>query len=191
MDLSAARIESFDATGGLIQRVFDQLGKRLVLCSRSHSTGCVVIEQTGTQLAVYSLDLLAGRGRKLASTETAPGFPITALAPDGSRLAVVMDAGRVRLLSLGGEPAHDVLIGDWSLDRMPFFWAADGKGWYMSSSSPAGTDLLRVDLNGHAEVLRHQAVQQNANAAVPSPDGRHVAFTEMTSVSNVWTIEKF
>jgi Tol biopolymer transport system component len=180
------------STGGLAQRVLDQPGLSVILCARSPSTRCVLIEKAATQLAVYSLDPLAGKGRKLASTETGSSFLNSlALAPDGSRLAVAMDPGRVRLLSLDGEPAHDVLISGWSLDSVPFFWAADGNGWYMSSSSSAGTDLLRVDLNGHAEVLRHQAVQQNVNAAVPSPDGRHVPFTEMTSVSNVWTIEKF
>ena len=63
----------------------------------------------------------------------------------------------------------------------------------MSSTSaryPGGTDLLLIDLKGHVKVVWHQNVR-DWTAGIPSPNGRHLALTHSTIVSNVWMIKGF
>jgi hypothetical protein len=100
---------------------------------------------------------------------------------------------RIRVPSLHGGPARDVVIPGRTLDGRSLYWSADGAGWYLSSTSgayPAGTDLLHVDLGGRVRTLRHQNVR-DWMAAIPAPDGRHIAMTETSTISNVWMLKQF
>jgi len=67
---------------------------------------------------------------------------------------------------------------------------SDGKAYYCGSGSPEGAALLRIDMEGHVQVLWRQK-----GAAViwgaPSPDGRHLAFSEQSQNSNLWMVEGF
>jgi hypothetical protein len=97
----------------------------------------------------------------------------------------------MRIVSLRGEPYREVPLGDRPLNANAFFWSAEGAGWYLSSTSAAGpssgTDLLYVDLNGHVTLVWHQPIL-SAMSAIPSPDGRDLALTRSSMVSNVWMI---
>jgi Tol biopolymer transport system component len=150
----------------------------------------------GKELKFYALDPVKGKGRELASVtlESESVFHSWALSPDGSLIAVAMggeDHDHIHLISLTGGPGRDVSVPGWK--RPPvgqLYWSPDGKGWYVPSVSQGGTDLLRIDTMGHFVVLRHQAGMVET-WAIPSPDGRHLAFREQTSTSNVWMIEDF
>jgi hypothetical protein len=86
-----------------------------------------------------------------------------------------------------------VTVAPRPLDGGIFSWSADGDGWYVSSTPteyPEGTDLLRVDLNGRVKVIAHQNVR-DWMSAIPSPDGRHIALTQTSTVSNVWMLKRF
>ena len=97
--------------------------------------------------------------------------------------------GRIRLLSLKGEPERDIDVKGWagfnSVD-----WAADGKSLFVSSQSPISSTLLRVDMEGHATPLWDQP-GGFSTWAVPAPNGRELAIQGMTSSSNVWMIENY
>jgi Tol biopolymer transport system component len=182
------------AAGGPHQTVLGP-GFNWPQCARAPSTVCVVVEREANHLDVYALDPSQGKGRKIATTETgSSAWSSSALSPDGSHLAVLMPAeGQIRILSLHGDASRDVPIKGRPLDSTPFYWSAEGTGWYLSSTSfarTAGSDLLMVDLNCQVRVLWHQAVPQETGA-IPSPDGRHLAITHTTSVSNVWMIKDF
>ena len=43
-------------------------------------------------------------------------------------------------------------------------------------------------LNGHVKVIAHQNVR-DWMSAIPSPDGRHIALTLTSTVSNVWMLK--
>ena len=96
--------------------------------------------------------------------------------------------GRIRLLSLRGEPERDFVVTGWagfnSVD-----WAADGRSLFVASQSPTSTTLLHVDLEGHATPLWDQ--RGALTYAVPAPNGRELAIAGTTSGSNVWMIENF
>jgi WD40 repeat protein len=112
------------------------------------------------------------------------------LSPDGSRLAIIWPTerpGRIRILSLVDGTSHDVILGDWSPGRR-INWSADGHGWYMSRMTAAGTDLLYVDIHGHATTLRRTTGE---TWAISSPDGQRLAFGQVNSTGNVWMVENF
>ena len=181
-------------SGGPGQRVIDKPGPGWPSCPNIDSTGCVIAQLGANQLVFRALDPLRGEGRELVRTTvgSAPFYP-SHISPDGSQVAILLAAeGRIRVLSLrGNAPAHDVVVTGRSLNTgSPFFcWSADGKGWYASSSSPEGTDIALVNQAGHLRVLRHQNVPAQS-MVIPSPDGKHVAFSETTSVSNAWMLER-
>jgi hypothetical protein len=183
------------ATGGAREKVADESRLRWALCARAPSTDCVLGELAGTQLSIYALDPQTGMGRRITSTDMGfnpPTFP--SISPDGSRVAVQMTIDhRIRILSLRGDPPRDIPVIDWPLDGGAFYWSADGSGWYVSSTPArysAGTDLLHIDLTGHVRVMWHQNVR-DPMSAIPSPDGRHIALTVTSTVSNVWMLKDF
>ena len=65
-------------------------------------------------------------------------------------------------------------------------WAADGRGWYVSVLGANRGLLFYVDLKGR--VLTNLMESMGPSYAVPSPDGRHVAFTDWTINANVWHV---
>jgi hypothetical protein len=65
-------------------------------------------------------------------------------------------------------------------------WAADGKGWYVAVRDTNRGLLYYVDRDG---VVRTKLMESMAATfAVPSPDGRRVAFIDWTVSANVWQV---
>jgi hypothetical protein len=79
------------------------------------------------------------------------------------------------------------LIGLKNLDGL--VWAANGEGWYAVERTPLGLVMFYVDAGGaHSwELLR----SSHALWAVPSPDGRKIAFPQDTPWSNVYLVKGF
>ena len=70
------------------------------------------------------------------------------------------------------------------------FWAADSNSLFASSSKDQVPVVLRVDLQGNAQVLWE--VQGGAGTyVVPSPDGRHLAMQKITIDANMWLMDNF
>jgi eukaryotic-like serine/threonine-protein kinase len=183
------------ASGGPREKVAGESQYHWVLCSRSASAVCVLIEFNNAQMMASALDPVRGKGHTIAVTDVGadPSYP-TSLSRDGSRLAILIPSDkRIRVLSLSGEPTRDVRVPGWSLDRAMFHWSADDSGWYVSSTSPrypVGTNLLHINLNGEVRVVWQQNVR-DFTAGIPSPDGRHIALTAASIVSNVWMLKNF
>jgi eukaryotic-like serine/threonine-protein kinase len=64
-------------------------------------------------------------------------------------------------------------------------WAADGKGWFVSLNTSVGNRVLYMYLNG-----RYRSLGDIQGWAVPSPDGKGVAFLDRTIASDAWLIER-
>ena len=113
-------------------------------------------------------------------------------SPDGSRLAFsgfnILE-GRIRLLSLRGDPDRDIVVKGWA-GFNAVNWAADGKSLFVSSQSPTSSTLLHVDMDGHATPLWDQRGSPRTNG-VPAPNGRDIAMAGITTDSNVWLMENF
>ena len=147
----------------------------------------------GEKLIVSAFDPLTGKRREVRSAGIQPGVNHNWMpSPDGSRLAFskfnILE-GRIRLLSLRGDPDSDIVVKGWA-GFNAVNWAADGQSLFVSSQSPTSSTLLHVDLEGHATPLWDQRGSWRIRG-VPAPNGRDIAIAGITSDSNVWMMENF
>ena len=74
------------------------------------------------------------------------------------------------------------------------FWAADGRGLFITPCAGTATTLLYVDLEGRAQVIWQQKLGTEFGIrarGVPSPNGRHLALLDWSIDTNVWLLENF
>ena len=164
-------------------------------CTLPPSDVCFVGQQSedGQTSQFDEFDPVTGKRHEVRRVSIHPGVTNNWMpAPDGSRLAFsefsILE-GRIRLLSLRGDPDKDIVVKGWagitSVD-----WAADGKSLFVSSQSPTSVTLLHVDLEGHATPLWDQRGSWRTYG-IPAPNGRELAIAGITRDSNVWMIENF
>jgi hypothetical protein len=145
------------------------------------------------QIKFSAFDPVEGKPREVLTLAFHPGGVFNWMpSPDGTQLVFAEYSpleGRIRLLSLKGEPERVIAVKGWtginSVD-----WTADGKGFLLSSQSPTSSTLLHVDMAGRATPLWEQRGGWRT-WAVAAPNGRDVAIMGMTSRGNVWMIENF
>jgi len=187
------RVMRIPLTGGSPELVTTTLAAA-IFCARPPSSLCVLGERTQDrkQVIFTSLDALKGRGPELARFDLDPGIEYWDfnISMDGSRLAVSGNPqGPIHILSLRGN-AEQVIPAKFNNSAADFFWAADGKGLYVSDATKRGTVLSYLDLRGNAHVLW---VNPNGWSiwARPSPDGRHLAIEHVSATGNIWMMENF
>ena len=164
-------------------------------CPLPPSDICFVgqFSEDGQKTHVDAFDPVTGKRREVRTVSIHPGVNNNWMpSPDGSRLAFsefnILE-GRIRLLSLRGDPDRDIVVKGWA-GFNAVNWAADGKSLFVSSQSPTSSTLLHVDLEGHATPLWDQRGAWRIYG-VPAPNGRELAIAGITSDSNVWMIENF
>jgi Tol biopolymer transport system component len=173
----------------------ENLQNPFFVCAPAPAAFCAIGERSpdGKSLTITRFDPLKGRGRILKTIETDPNAEYDwGLSPDGSKLAFLRreePKGHIRLFSLTGGSDQDITVRGWGrLQNLEH--SADGKSFYCGSTLPDGSALLRIDLEGRAQILwRQQGIQ--ATYAAPSPDGRHLAFSAVVNNSNIWMVEGF
>ena len=146
----------------------------------------------GESRTYYDLDAVRGRGKELARTKwSVEVLGDWDVSPGGTQVAVPnhdsRDA-RIRVVSLEPKPnqagEREVLLPGMT-DLRGLVWAADGRGWFVSVDTTVGNQLLYVYLDG-----RFQSLGDIHGWAVPSPDGRRVAFLNTIIATNAWLIER-
>jgi Tol biopolymer transport system component len=161
-------------------------------CSTRPRGRCVYRTVEDGQFVFRELPPTRGRGRELARTIWSPSvISDWDISPDGSHVAIPNhDARNARIrvapLDPGGGAVDQVVTIPTLRNLSGVVWAADGRGWYVSVWDGARGLLLYVDLEGR--VLTRLMESMSPNYAVPSPDGRHVAFTDWTVNANVWRV---
>ena len=179
-------------TGGTPQVIYTgELYGRL-WCSNSRAALCVIGERSADrkQLSFSAFDPEKGRGPKLAEFAAVPEASYESrVSPDGTRIAVSSGDDRIHILWLNGRPPQDITVKDWK-QVSAVFWAADSNSLFASSSKDQVPVVLRIDLQGKAQVLWE--VQGGVGTyVVPSPDGRHLAMQKITIDANMWLMEHF
>jgi len=151
---------------------------------------CVLFEQVKDEWIISSLDPIRGKGERLCS------IPFNTLgedlSPDGNAVALVVDdarpMNRIRIYSLRGELQKDVVVENVtaiaSLD-----WSGTGAGFFSSRLTPGGRELLFIRMDGTSRVLWSRPGP--SVAAIPSPDGTHLAIAGWTRQSNIWMLADF
>jgi hypothetical protein len=182
-------------TGGASQRLFVARPRSMLSCARSRTGKCAIGEPTedGKQLIVTAIDLVNGRGPELFK------FALVAnddnwcldISPDGTRIALTRTlAGPIYILSLSGKVLQQIQVKGWS-DLLSLIWAADGKGFFVTSGIRNGREILHVDLRGNANGLWEDTGGSGETLAHPSPDGRRLAFNGWGTNGNIWLMGNF
>ena len=107
-------------------------------------------------------------------------------------MAIVGDDGRstnrIRIYSLDGALQKDVVVQNvTTLQNLD--WSGTGQSFFSTSVTPRGRELLHIRMDGTSRVLWSQ--QGTPVAAIPSPDGSHLAITAWSRQSNVWMVTNF
>ena len=163
-------------------------------CGRQPGSRCVVRSTENDQFVFYELDPLTGKGRELARTELSPS--ITGdweLSPDGLFIAIPdhdSQNAKILVISLDAtEPdrAERVVMPDGIRNLHGVVWGAGGE-WFVTEKTPLEAALFDVDRDGHSWKL---LTSPTTTFAVPSVDGRKIAFPQNITSSNVWFINGF
>jgi hypothetical protein len=161
-------------------------------CALDRGKRCVLRTTVrGEYYAYYDLDPLRGKGRELARTKWIPGIlGDWDVSPDGKHVAIPnhdsRDA-RIRVVALEAGPNDSrerELVLPGLTDIRGLVWAADGQGWFVSVDTTVGNRLLYVYQDG-----QFRSLGDIQGWAVPSPDGRRVAFLDRIVATNAWMID--
>jgi DNA-binding winged helix-turn-helix (wHTH) protein/Tol biopolymer transport system component len=189
------RIARVPLAGGPTETVMEEQGLYVFRCTRPPANRCIAGVLHPKELVVYALDPIKGRGPELVRIPVNADVeaPNLDLSPDGTRIAFIslnMFAGEIRVISLLDGSQRDVDVTGWnSLNHIN--WAADGKGWYVSSELALASTLLYVDLSGNATTLLREPGLFSEIWGIPSPDGKHLAILRYNFGNNAWVLESF
>ena len=189
------RISRVPLAGGPTETVMEEQGIYVVRCARPPANRCIAGVLHPKELIVYALDPIKGRGPELVRIPVNADVeePNLDLSPDGKSIAFIslnMLAGKIRVISLLDGSQRDVEVKGWnSLNHVN--WAADDRGWYVSSELALASTLLYVDLGGKPTILLREPGLFTEIWGIPSPDGKHLAFLRFNSSNNAWELEGF
>jgi serine/threonine protein kinase len=180
-------------TGGTAQFVLTAQPNARLSCAKSPAALCVLSERSSdsARLAFTSFDPLGERRVKIMTMSG----PLSAdyswdLSPDGTRLALARSAdGPIEILSLKGLATQKLSPNGWTTIA-GLSWTADGKALLISGLSHNVPTIIQVSVSGQSNVLwsAHSGLLRTAAA---SPDGRHLAISQVNVSGNIWMIENF
>jgi serine/threonine protein kinase len=195
VDPASWRLMSTPLSGG--PKTTLMAGRYSYRCGIAPSSPCVVAQlQPDSQLIFSWLDPVKGKGQEITRVTNYNGKTAHwSLSPDASRIALTAEskADSVQIIDvqtrkLTAWPVHTSeprLMAD-------VFWAADGKRLFVISSTNASTTLASVGPNGAWTMLYDLPFSRGfIKVPLPSPDGRFVAFTQRTYISNLVLLENF
>ena len=204
---TAVRIMRVPTSGGPPVLVLEGRQINHLACARSPAALCVFSEETPDRkhLLFTAFDPAQGSKHELTRVDLNPDAPYGwDVSPDASLLGFAQSderEGHIRILSLPDGKAREVLVKGWNGFSW-LHWAADGKALFITAAGAAnvagaanaGAELLRVDMQGRAQVVWQagsSAFTYWAPRGVPSPNGRYLAVLGYTTDSNVWLLENF
>jgi len=152
--------------------------------------------RSATQVSFFRFDPKTGKSEDLPQIriqdEASYAYNWT-LSPDGKILATskgkaVQKDPNITFISVEDGTRRTVTAQAWAgINSIDF--AADAHSVWASAYTNTGKwALLNIDLQGHTRTMIEDA-QMAVGWAIPSPDGKHLAFWKARGTSNVWMLE--
>jgi len=178
--------------------VLQRAGLGNIQCARPPSDLCLYDLRTATQLSFFRFDPMTGESEELSQIrvqdEASFAYNWT-LSPNGKILATakgkaVQKDPNITFISVEDGSKSTVTAQAWAgINSIDF--AADSRSVWASAFTNTGKwALLNIDLQGHTKTVIEDA-QMAVGWAIPSPDGKRLAFWKARGTSNVWMLEGF
>jgi DNA-binding winged helix-turn-helix (wHTH) protein len=184
-------------SGGLAEMLdARQDAYRQIRCA-AHANVCVLANYDDHGISFIQVDPKNGIGDELARVKWVPTYnsEIWDISPDGTRIAYINNidhADSIELFDLASTSRNKTSIHVVNNDPLrSLFWDAEGRGFYVSAYDTSGRvlELLHVSLEGSTHILRTQATS-GEGWAIPSPDGKHLAYQQWTQDGNIWMLQR-
>jgi Tol biopolymer transport system component len=190
---SIKHLVRFPLSGGSPETILDARNddSAAYACGYTPGAGCIFSRQENGVLLFYHLDPLRGLGKQVGSVNAPHGF--WAISSDASRLAFTNKSaleGQIMILNLKDSTQRAFQISP-ACDIRDVGWAANGQSLYGICVGPATERIVRIALDGRAEVVLGRGKDQVMFGLFPSPDGRYLVYSEVLWESNNWLLENF
>lgn len=165
--------------------------KSQISCARPPSDLCVIAEwsEDRKEAIVHAVDAINGRGAELTRFAVDPHDDrwSVALSPDGQRFAGIRrPQDPIYVWSTNGGRMREIQVNGWD-NLGSVRWSADSKSLLVLSNQEGYGTLLHSDLQGNANVLWDHVTENWAE----SPDGRHLAVTQLSNDQNYMLMTDF
>lgn len=158
-------------------------------CPTAPNTPCVLREALDHDAFVYyALDPIKGMGKLLTRTAWEPSLlGDWSVSPDGSTVAAARHDAlhpSIHLIKLDRASADstNLPVNGYGTTQ-GVHWTQDGHALFVETRGEDGYDLIYLDLTGHERALYKSPL---LIWAVPSFDGKNIAFPVYTTNTNVW-----
>jgi Tol biopolymer transport system component len=179
--------------GGPAEDIVSGLPLLNMRCRPGSDLPCLAGYIDGNEYVFITFDPDTGDTEELLRISNRIPFTNWELSPDGTKIAVVhLDDDTIRIFSLPSGEEQIIHVKGWASFEF-VTWAANGERLFINAGfALAGRypDLLSVDMEGNATVLRHAPHHWHVHP-VTSPDGKYVAFSCMPFHGNAWLITDF
>jgi Tol biopolymer transport system component len=157
-------------------------------CASVQGSLCVLAEADDNRIVFSLFDYKSGAKHELTRADIGRGS-VWDLSRDGSQLvfAAKVSGSPLRILDLAsGAERRQFVAGSPLVYSVS--WASDGKSLFVTTFLIQGSSLLRVSLDGRTQLLRQ--FNTWVERPIPSPDGRLLAFGEVSVNSNAWVLDR-
>lgn len=159
-------------------------------CPVSYTSSCVMRETNDKKdFVFFALDPVRGMQEEVGRAPWSPTMlGDWSVSPDGSTVAIANhDPGNpaIQLIHLSphrSTPPSTIPVHGFGEVREAT-WSTGAKGLFVETKTTRSYNLVYLDLAGHTKLLRQSPI---AIWAVPSRDGKKLAFPGLTVSSNVW-----
>jgi DNA-binding winged helix-turn-helix (wHTH) protein/Tol biopolymer transport system component len=165
-------------------------------CAERRGATCVLAQRTGDEIVFRRFDSERGFNADRSEILRIPfqsNLQISwALAPDGSHLAWIVSDGpdaTIHVVSLQSKSRENAVVLKDVSHLHALNWSREGEGWYVTTRLPASWEIFHATEAGTQVLWKGQG--EYSPEAWPSPDGRHLAFSQQEQDSNVWMLEDF
>ena len=162
-------------------------------CPSRFGSPCALSRWKDGMLIFNALDPIQGRGKELGRTKVGRPTDLEwGISADGTHVAIASPSqlrDEVRILDFRNGTERDLQLPKgtyiWTL-----YWAPDGLALFAAVRTTEYF-IERIGLDGKTSVLLRRGRDHWLAYAIPSPDGRRLAFSQQTFDSNMWMLENF
>jgi Tol biopolymer transport system component/predicted Ser/Thr protein kinase len=164
-------------------------------CPTRPAASCILSRWEKGEVIFSWLDSVHDPGKEIVRTKLSDrdNYITWDIAPDGSRITLAFydaPAMKIRILDLKSGTQRDLQVpAGWSVWDVA--WSSNGDSLLLAAQSEDGYFLATLALDGKTHVLLDRGRNQWLSLLKPSPDGRHLFFTQQSFENNLWLLENF